>query len=270
MKKQKTKTEVVMPAWWFGIIIVVMIALLAGFCADIYYNNIYVDYLNQQATALNSQSTKITFLQNQISMIKSNEVNFDFSDIISQDINSVVSIQTDIASGSGFFVLSNGYIITNYHVIDGSSEIFVNLYNGTRLPAQLIDYNDTLDLAILKVSGKYNPLYFSNSNNLVLGQKVIAIGNPLGLSFSVSEGIISSINREGDNGMKAYAQTDAALNPGNSGGALIDTNGRVVGINNFKIRGSENLGFALESNYMINYINSLNLNSSNEDQFTSL
>ena len=80
-----------------------------------------------------------------------------------------------------------------------------------------------------------------------VGNKVIAIGNPLGLSFTVTEGIISGLNREGPNGLEEYIQTDVSLNPGNSGGPLIDTNGHVIGVNNFKVGDAESLGFALES-----------------------
>jgi len=84
-----------------------------------------------------------------------------------------------------------------------------------------------------------------------VGEKVIAIGNPLGLSLSVTEGIVSGVHRIGDNNLPAYIQTDAALNPGNSGGPLINTDGKVIGINNFKISGTESLGFALESDYIV-------------------
>ena len=90
-----------------------------------------------------------------------------------------------------------------------------------------------------------------------VGEKVIAIGNPLGLQFSVSQGIVSATHREGANRLNAYIQTDAALNPGNSGGPLINTEGKVIGINNFKIGGGESLGFALESNYIEETINEI-------------
>ena len=97
------------------------------------------------------------------------------------------------------------------------------------------------------------------SDDVQIGEKVIAIGNPLGLSFSVSEGIVSAVNREGSNGLPYYIQTDTALNPGNSGGPLINTDGEVIGINNFKIAGGENLGFSLESNYIEDSVNEISL-----------
>ena len=90
-----------------------------------------------------------------------------------------------------------------------------------------------------------------------MGQKVVAIGNPLGLQFSVSQGIVSGVHRQGPNGLNIYIQTDAALNPGNSVGPLIDTEGKVVGINNFKSSSGESLGFALESNYIKEAINEI-------------
>jgi S1-C subfamily serine protease len=92
---------------------------------------------------------------------------------------------------------------------------------------------------------------------LKVGEKVIAIGNPLGLSFSVTEGIISALDRVGPNNLAEYIQTDVSLNPGNSGGPLINTRGKVVGINNFKIGDAESLGFALESNSIRDSINDL-------------
>ena len=115
-----------------------------------------------------------------------------------------------------------------------------------------------MDIAILKIDETtYSPLILANSNNIQVGEKVIAIGNPLGLQFSVSEGIVSAVHRKGDNNINAYIQTDASLNPGNSGGPLIDTEGKVIGINNFKVSGSESLGFALESNYIKEVINNI-------------
>ena len=110
---------------------------------------------------------------------------------------------------------------------------------------------------MLKISGEYTPLELGNSNDIQVGEKVIAIGNPLGLQFSVSEGIISAIHRPGINDLEAYIQTDAALNPGNSGGPLIDKKGEVIGINNFKVGGGENLGFALESNFIKDAVNTI-------------
>ena len=116
----------------------------------------------------------------------------------------------------------------------------------------------------MKIEGDYNVLNFANSDNVQIGEKVIAIGNPLGLQFSVSEGIVSAVHREGISELNSYIQTDAALNPGNSGGPLINKNGEVIGINNFKINTGESLGFALESNYIIESVNKIGQNSINK------
>ena len=111
---------------------------------------------------------------------------------------------------------------------------------------------------------KTSTTVLGNSDKVQVGEKVIAIGNPLGLQFSVSQGIISAVHRIGINGIEAYLQTDAALNPGNSGGPLINTQGKVIGINNFKIGSGENLGFALESNYIIDSVNDIYFQLFNE------
>ena len=116
-----------------------------------------------------------------------------------------------------------------------------------------------MDISLLKIEGVFEKLNFADSDNIEVGENVIAIGNPLGLQFSVSQGIVSAIHREGPNGIEAYIQTDAALNPGNSGGPLINKQGRVIGINNFKVGGSESLGFALESDFIEETINEIAL-----------
>ena len=106
-----------------------------------------------------------------------------------------------------------------------------------------------MDISLLKTEGSFHELKLGNSDNTKIGEKVIAIGNPLGLSFTATEGIISAKDRIGINSLPYYFQTDVSLNPGNSGGPLINTKGEVIGINNFKISGAEDIGFALEINY---------------------
>ena len=128
---------------------------------------------------------------------------------------------------------------------------------------KLIGYNQKLDIALLKIPPQDSSLEFILSKDVEIGEKVIAIGNPLGLSFSVSEGIVSAKDRPGINNLPGYIQTDAALNPGNSGGPLINDDGKVVGINNFKAQG-ENLGFALQSEYVIIAINNIAIQAFNQ------
>lgn len=191
------------------------------------------------------------------------ETSSDFSGIIEQALGSVVSIRTNVAQGTGFLVSNDGFIVTNAHVLSGARYAQSIDSNQNIEDLSLIGYDLDLDLALLKLDGETGYLELGDSDDIKVGEKVIAIGNPLGLSFSVSEGIVSGVDRVGDNNLPAYIQTDAALNPGNSGGPLINTEGKVIGINNFKISG-ENLGFALESNYIKKTINKIALKSLNE------
>jgi len=181
----------------------------------------------------------------------------DFSDVIEGSIKGVVSIGTEKSAGSGFIVNESGYIVTNRHVILGAKQIRILTFDRKTIPAFLVGEDAFRDIALLRVPGIYSPLELAESDEQEVGEKVIAIGNPLGLSFSVTEGIISAVHRVGPNGLSEYIQTDVSLNPGNSGGPLINTDGEVVGINNFKIGGAEGLGFALESNSIKFVINDL-------------
>ena len=137
----------------------------------------------------------------------------DFSEIIEQVIPGVVTIRTDVSQGTGFIIDSRGYIVTNYHVVENARAALVITSDNENNEVSLIGYNPELDIALLKISGTFNALELDNSDNVQVGEKVIAIGNPLGLQFSVSQGIVSAVHREGPNDLKAYIQTDAALNP---------------------------------------------------------
>jgi len=161
-----------------------------------------------------------------------------------------VTIRTNVGQGTGFIISDKGYLVTNAHVLSGANQVQTIDYQQNVLNAEFIGYDANFDMALLKISGNYQAIELANSNQVQIGEKVIAIGNPLGLQFSVSQGIVSGVHRPGPNGLEAYIQTDAALNPGNSGGPLINKEGEVIGINNFKIGTGESLGFALESNYI--------------------
>jgi serine protease Do len=152
-------------------------------------------------------------------------------------------------------VNSSGFIVTNLHVISGARGINVLTYDRKVVPASFVGADTIRDIALLKIEGTYEEIELADSDEVQAGRQVIAIGNPLGLSFSVTEGIVSAVDRVGPSGFEEYIQTDVSLNPGNSGGPLIDTTGKVIGINNFKIGGAESLGFALESNSMKRSIN---------------
>ena len=193
----------------------------------------------------------------------------DFSGIVENAIQSVVTVKTNSGQGTGFIINEEGYVVTNAHVLaDDQGNLAENIraitYGQKTKSAEFIGYNGELDIALLKIDGNYKKLNLGNSNNIQIGEKVIAIGNPLGLQFSVTEGIISALHRPGVNNIEAYIQTDAALNPGNSGGPLINKQGQVIGINNFKIGDGENLGFALESNYIKKTVNEIALEQLNQ------
>ncbi|MBS3074673.1 trypsin-like peptidase domain-containing protein [Candidatus Pacearchaeota archaeon] len=209
--------------------------------------------INELSDSLLETTSNITNLKSEISSLKA-RTSADFSGIIEDAVRSVVSIRTNAAQGTGFIISSDGYVVTNAHVLEYARYAQVIDYSKKAQYAELVDYDVDLDIALLKIDGSFEPLEFSE--DVSVGEKVIAIGNPLGLSFSVTEGIISSENREVEGFSNArYIQTDVALNPGNSGGPLINTDGKVIGINNFKISGAENIGFALPSGYAIPAIN---------------
>jgi len=201
-------------------------------------------------------------LEEQISKIKAKS-SADFSGIIEKAVKSVVSIKTDVSQGSGFIINDEGYIITNAHIFLGAHYAKALTYEQNLVNADLIGFDLDDDLVLLKIPGDYDYLRFADSDDVKVGEKVIAVGNPHGLSFSVTEGIVSAVDRDGLDNIGVYIQTDVPLNPGNSGGPLISTDGRVIGINNFKIGGAESLGFALESNYAVNAINDIALNALN-------
>ena len=164
--------------------------------------------------------------------------------------------------GSGLIVHENGYVVTNNHVIDRAREITVELSDGRKLPAELVATDPEADLAILKVkSDKPLPyLELGDSSDLMIGEPVIAVGNPLGYSHSVSTGIVSAVHRKLEDPrikLDDLIQTDAAINPGNSGGPLLNAYGQVIGINT-AIRGdAQNIGFAIPVNRLRDLIPSL-------------
>ncbi len=156
-------------------------------------------------------------------------------------------------SGSGIIFREDGYIVTNQHVIDGASEISVILNTGDEITATLVGQDTKTDLAVLKIETDktLNAATFGDSTNVQVGETAVAIGNPMGMEFSgsVTAGIISAVNRTMSIDDRTYnlLQTDAAINSGNSGGALINQYGEVIGINSVKLSeaGVEGMGFAI-------------------------
>ena len=137
------------------------------------------------------------------------------------------------ATGSGVIISADGYIVTNNHVVDGADELTVTLNDNKEYSARIIGADKTTDLALIKIDGKDLPaITIANSDQVKVGEWVLAIGNPLGLNNTVTAGIISAKARTlGANGVESFIQTDAAINAGNSGGALVNTRGELVGIN---------------------------------------
>ncbi|MFY9329415.1 MAG: Do family serine endopeptidase [Georgfuchsia sp.] len=154
--------------------------------------------------------------------------------------------------GSGVIVSSDGYILTNYHVVEAADKIEVALNSGQKFKARVIGADPESDIAVLKVTteGKLPVMTFATPDSLRVGDVVLAIGNPFGVGQTVTSGIVSALGRThlGINTFENFIQTDAAINPGNSGGALVDSNGNLVGINSAiysQSGGSMGIGFAI-------------------------
>ena len=161
--------------------------------------------------------------------------------------------QIEHGIGSGVLISPDGYIVTNHHVIDGAVDMRVTMSDRRILPAKLIGADPLTDLAVIKVNGSNLPnVPWGDSKSLHPGQTVLAFGNPLGLRFTVTRGIVSALNRPNPDSDRRkpgeYIQTDAAINPGNSGGALVNARGELIGINTFLISSSgsfSGMGFAI-------------------------
>jgi S1-C subfamily serine protease len=187
-----------------------------------------------------------------------------FVSATNNSIESVVTVYTyggnrsyaNNSIGSGVIFSEDGYIVTNTHIISGNKLIKVKLHNGEEIDANLIGADANADIAVLKINSNsvLKPINVSNSDDLKIGDKVLAIGNPYGIGISVSSGIISATGRDYGNPYLELIQTDAAINPGNSGGALINENGNLIGINTkiFSRTGAyQGLGFAIPSNNIV-------------------
>lgn len=170
--------------------------------------------------------------------------------------------------GSGVLISADGMIVTNYHVIEGADSVVVTTEDGTQYDAEVLGADSNLDLAVLKIDGKDMPyLDFADSDQVQVGDMAVAIGNPLGSEFAntVTDGIVSGIDREisSENGDIGYIQTNAAINNGNSGGALLNGQAQLIGINSLKVSSSgmmsnvEGMGFAIPSNTVLEFVNSV-------------
>ena len=146
--------------------------------------------------------------------------------------------ETSTGTGSGFVIDKRGHVLTNYHVIQGASSVRVTLFDGTQHGARAVGADASTDVAVLLINvpeEKLFPLTLGDSSTLLVGQKILALGNPFGLERTLTSGIISSLDRslKAKNGrtIKGIIQTDAAINPGNSGGPLLNSRGQVIGLN---------------------------------------
>jgi S1-C subfamily serine protease len=172
-----------------------------------------------------------------------------------QNLNPFFGVYSSEGTGSGFFIDTEGHVLTNYHVIANASEVDVILANGDSVSAALVGVDRENDLAVLRIdiaAESAVPLEYGNSSEIRVGQTVVAIGNPFGLDRTLTTGIVSALGRRLQTDQGALVgqaiQTDAAINPGNSGGPLLDMRGRVIGINtaiNSPSGGSVGIGFAV-------------------------
>ncbi|WP_062461520.1 S1C family serine protease [Demequina soli] len=240
---------------------------VAGFGGAWAYDQVSTDSATSSSGGGSTTSTLPTESSSTISRTDENTV----AAIASAVMPSVVSIENiqngqEAAEGSGFIIREDGYILTNNHVVDGSDNdtVTVVMSDGTEYQGKVVGATADYDLAVVKIDKTgLTPLVLGDSDKLVVGDDVIAVGSPLGLESTVTTGIVSALHRPvtaGDTGSSAYIdaiQTDAAINPGNSGGPLINSKGEVIGINSAiatlggsssSQSGSVGLGFAITSN----------------------
>ncbi len=188
----------------------------------------------------------------------------DVRDLVKQIGEAVVQVRTPSGLGSGFFINADGYLITNFHVIEGETEISVEVYRQTSglldretyKQVKIVAINKFHDLALLRIEDKNAPKFkfvtLGSADELTVGESVFAIGSPLGLERTVTEGILSTKTRELEG--ELYLQTTAQINPGNSGGPLFNMAGEVVGVTNMKIMFGEGLGFAIPVELVKNFL----------------
>lgn len=203
-------------------------------------------------------------------------------EVYAANVNSVVSINVSAtgtnvfgqsvqtaASGSGFAITQDGYIVTNYHVVEGASSVKVTLYNGETYDASVIGGDEDYDIAVIKIDvNGLSPVVLGDSSKIAIGETVAAIGNPLGeLTFSMSQGIVSCVDRaiNVDGTPFNMIQVDCSINPGNSGGPLVNTCGEVVGIvsakySSYSSTTVEGIGFAIPINDVLAMIEDIMTN----------
>ena len=169
--------------------------------------------------------------------------------VYAQNLQSVVLIETDVATGTGFVLTADGYVVTNYHVVEKGTAIRVVMYDQHYYEARLVGYEANNDVALLKIEGEFRPVTLGSSDDLIVGDQVAAIGNPLGeLTSTLTVGYVSAKGRDvsTDSATINMIQTDCAINSGNSGGPLFNMKGEVVGITTAKYSGTSSSGASIE------------------------
>lgn len=243
------------------------IAMLSSICTFFLFKN--YDQPATSSASASSVTTRLVHNNHSTTPVNANPRDWsnnslpDFASVAKEITNTVVTISSlgatgyRISSGSGVIVSTDGYIITNHHVIEDGQRFEVIFSNKRTLSARLVGADSGTDLALLKVQAEnLNPLNFGNSDLVQVGAWVLAIGNPFDLSSTVTAGIVSAKARninilEDTYSVESFIQTDAVVNPGNSGGALVNTNGELIGINTAIISesgGYEGYSFAIPSN----------------------
>ena len=218
---------------------------------------VQVEMVQNQVDKLTPQSTGVS-----VSGTGTQGTGLSAGEVYARNVQSVVLIEstvtanmygqsaTGVASGSGFILTEDGYVVTNYHVIEGASSVAVVLHNGKRYPAAVTGYDSTNDIAVLKVEAKdLDAVEIGSSDDLIVGDQVVAIGNPLGeLTSTLTVGYVSAKERtvSTDGTIINMIQTDAAINSGNSGGPLFNMKGQVVGITTAKYSGASSSGATIE------------------------
>jgi len=254
---------------WMSISFVLIAALILNSSIFVYtYLNVQTQFSTLQ-TSLNAQEQQLQDLQQQIDILNyANETGLmPWPQIYEQIKHSIVLIQTEIGLGSGFVIDHEGHIATNYHVIEGANTIQVSFLDGNITDANRVGEDPYSDLAVIKVNPditKLYPVVLGNSSELAVGEPVAAIGNPFGLSGTITAGIVSALGRDleapGHYRIVDIIQVDAAINPGNSGGPLVNLEGQVVGVNTAIISGSgtfAGVGFAIPSDTITREIDDL-------------
>ncbi len=265
------------------LILIISVATISIFIYDMYSN---IDVYSGKEGSNAPEATRVSYNQDE-----EKDYNDDITSVLEGTIECVVGISkvrntgnsiflnnstSDLGLGTGIIVSANGYILTNWHVAgEKYSNCYITLDNAKTVNGSVVWSDKDLDLAIVKITAsnlKYIAL--GNSDNIKIGQKVYAIGNPIGVEFqrTVTSGIISGINRtikiddeNGESYMEDLIQTDATINPGNSGGPLINLNGEMIGINSVKITEAEGIGFAIPINIIKPIIESFSNNGNFEE-----